>query len=711
MIRILLNDNEFIEEYISWDEIKSVLSRSEMHGVIITQSLDIRLIQSAYDYIDGLDNSDDIAAECTCVIQSHTSINGWSDEFNGYLDFTSLKRDNKEATKTITISAFSDNFANKFLERLDVEVPYDRLIGLDDNVITPNTNEYYNVSMEGIEAIDKTTINITGTENWNSNTLYPSMYSISQGGGWLSPTNEDAAGQVSDVAPSETFINDRTFFAPTNFTGNISGTLDISIKNTGQANNTFWLLDFKTLTGITLEKVQTNLTGVDGLREVSIDFNYDFDTSTRLALYIGSNTQIEDIYATESNIKVISKGTETPCNLVPPLEWGERILEQITGQSNPLYAPFFGRTDRGYDEDGKGSLLFATNGKLVRQFPTGYTTDDSEKKAQLGASFKSYFENYNKIYSLGAGVIYEDGQYKLYIDDRENFYLNELVYNFTNLEAKSFSKEKLLELYYSEIEVGSVYEAPEEVSGLEEYLARQKYSTPILNENKLDLVTDFITTAYPFEFARRKPYTGTETEDYKYDNNVMLFKVYRDGGFVQHSAQDFEEITGLENVTSYINLDITPQRILKYNYGWWINTGLRGYQDKYLKYNKSEIITDLGTLKVGEIAATVENSDIQISTLSTAKFTGNVVMFNAAISANTFKLARNNPYGLYGYPDPLTGETSYGYLKELSTSPIDKKTNVELWETTGFVEGEAYRLLEDGSYRLLETGAIRLLEE
>lgn len=710
MIRITLNDNVFDEEFASWQEIKTLISRSSMHGMIISQNLDIRLIKSAYDYVDSLDLLNDVAAVCTCKIESHHSTTGWKTEFDGLLDFTTLKRDNKEATKTITISAYSTDFANKLLERIDIDIPYDRLIGLDDSVITPFTNEYQNLDINGIEIIDNTTLNIGESINWSENTLYPSLFTISQMIGWVATVAKTASGQVLLQAPSEDFVNERTFFKPINITGNISGTLNISIKNSGQNNNTFRLLDFKTLAGIEVAVEHTTLTGVDGLRSVSIPFDYDFDNSTRLALYIGSSGSITDIYATVSNVKVISIATATPCNFVPPLELGERILESITGQSNPLSSPIFGRTDRGYDADGKGSLLFATNGKLVRQFPVGFTSVDGEKVAQINTSFKKWFDNYDKIFCLGAGVIYEGGQYKLLVDDRRNFYQNVVIYEVDNMEAESFERVKLRDLYYSEVEVGSTYESPEEVSGLEEYMAKQKYSTPILNENKFDLVTDFITAAYPFEFSRRKVYSGTETEDYKYDNNIMLMMVYRDTDFVQHSAQNFDEINGLPNITSYINLPITPQRILRENFGWWINTGLKGYQDKYLKYNKSDINTDLDTLKVGDIENITENSNIRINSLDTPYFTGEIDMFNAPIGSATVSVLQADPYGLVKYINPLNGVVTYSYIKEVSSSLIDKSTNFELWVTTGFIEGENIRLLENGSYRLLENGGIRLLE-
>ena len=46
----------------------------------------------------------------------------------------------------------------------------------------------------------------------------------------------------------------------------------------------------------------------------------------------------------------------------------ENIVESITGQSGMFYSECFGRTDRGYSQDGIYSKYFITNGYLIRQF-------------------------------------------------------------------------------------------------------------------------------------------------------------------------------------------------------------------------------------------------------------------------------------------------------------------------------------------------------
>jgi len=735
MIRILLNGTAYPEDYLSWQEVTDVITRSEKyHGVMQTTTLEIQLIKDAYDYVDGLDNTFDIAAECTFVRQSHDdNINGWTDDFSGYLDFTTLKRDNQGSTKKLTINAYSDNFSNKLIERQEIEIPYDRLEDLDGGTITPFANEYIEVDVEGIEVVGDDVPTIIDENKYSSDgTERNVIFGLTTDAKNTALKTVAAREYGSSKQASGMNIGDCYYLAPSNSTLTIDYTIyydfgsDLSTQpNDWEAYINIYKAVFDDDYNLVSYTIQETVVHYDEALDQTFSGTFSIDLVENEAIIFYAYHWAQNIFVNEGsylNIKENSLITTTyseldpptPCNFVPPFEFGTRIIQSITGQTNGLDSPILGRTDSPttYDEDGIGSMYFCTNGKLVRQFPTGYKTTDDNKKAQLSSSFADWFDSLDKVLCLGAGVKYESGQYKLLVDDRKEFYKNEVVYtvSLSEMEVNTFEVEKNLELYYNEVNVGSTYEQPEEVSGLEEYNSPQSYSSPILNENILDLLNRWIYAAYPFEFARRKPYTDQETEDYKYDNNNFIFNVERDGvgGYQQLQDTDFDDISGLENISTYLNLNLTPSRLLKRFY-WWINTGLRGFQAKYLKFNTSENVTDLSTRKTGEANNIVENDDKLISTFESPKFTGNIVRFNAPVK--NFATLQANPYGLIEYTNPLTDTLSYGYIREISTSKIDKGTNFELWETTGFSEEGNFRLLQDGSYRLLEDGNKRLLED
>lgn len=720
MIRVLLNGTAYPENFLTWQERKDVIARSEIFwGVVQSKSLELQFYRDAYDYIKQLDDDSDIAAECTINIQSQNQKLEWIDDFVGLLDFSpdSLKYDNQAATKKLTINAYSSSFSEKILERLEVEIPYDRLETLEDQTITPFTNEYYEVYIDGIEAVS----GVTGTGDDQS-------YTHGEGQIYWTPsvifetTNVDikSTAFLDNVALSSPDESNFFYVSSTNTTVKLNFQVEWYWDGAIGARPYIYKYEIDEITRqstlLSTEYTGELSTGADISTIIDIDISLEKNQALYFTFSASATGTFKLFTTSELLVTSISLAPATPCNFVPPFEAGHRILEAITGQTDPLDSPYLGRTDSPitYSEDGDGSLFFFTNGKLIRQFPTGYLSDETDpKKAQLAFSLKDWFESLDKIFCLGAGVKYEDGQYKFYVDDRREFFKNEasgVAVSRDELEQESFTIEKIPEYYFNEIEIGSTYEQPEEVSGLEEYNAKQKYSSPILHENKLELLNKYIYAAYPFEFARRLPFDAEETTDYKYDNDNFIFNVERYiSDYIQLSDTDFEEINGLENVTTYINLNITPKRNLK-RHGWFINTGLRGYQTDKLKYNKSDITTDLSTRKISEAEAISENADVLISDLDTALLTGRVVSFNAPVSSEKFKTLQNNPYGLIEYYDPINEAVGYGFLKEVSTTLTDKTTNWQLYETKYTGSDESFRLLQDGTYRLLEDGGRRLLE-
>lgn len=730
MIRLLINNEPYPEQWVNWNEETKTIARSETyHGVIITKTINIEVIEDAYQKIKSIDDANDLAGELEVKTQIFDNIKGWQDDFIGFVDFETVRystdmtmvenNSSKTPVNKVSFSAYSSNFANKLIERQDIKIPYDRLETLDGATITPFANEYYSVNIEGIDVVSTNIGTILPAPSISTNVTFPGISHNSSLVGWISTIFNTAGGiGAGFTAPNNEWVEDRMFWNNPKLTGTIKGTIRITYTAAPSgATQSLRILDYKTLTPIL--GANTNDFYGSSARTVELPFEQEVDGDSRLVIYFGSSGGITSILESECDFTVISIANSSPCNLVPPFEMGTRILEGITGQSNALDTPFFGRTDSPttYTEDGEGSLFFHTNGRLIRQFPIGYQTTDSDKKSQLTNSFLSWFNSLDKIFCIGAGVKYEDGQYKVYVDDRKEYYKSEVSISFSKdeIELDTYSVEKDMSLYYNKITVGSTYEKPEEAGGLEEYNAKQMYSSPVPNDNDYDLANDDIYAAYPFEFARRLPYDAEETTDYKYDDNNFIFNVERsEGVFQQLSDTDFEEINGLENLTSYINLNITPKRNLL-RHSWYLNAGFKGYQSGKLVYNESDkVVTDLSTRKVGEASAIVENEDVLISNLESPRFTGKKITFTARISSDKFNSLVNNPYGLIEYPDLVNGGTGYGYIPrggEISTNLVDKTTNVELWETKGFSEEGNSILLQDGNYILQESGDRFLLED
>lgn len=703
---------------IGWESKKLILYRTEYEGIFLQTTAELTFIRESYEYLKQLDNEYGYSAECSILIERFNGqTRGWGTELSGIIDFSEKTESTKDG-KSISFKIISDDFSDKILSRAEVEIPYDRMTTIDDEVITPFTNEYQTIEVIGTELLSTNEAGILPEPSAGS-TNFPGFNNKSVLDGWVSTVYKTASGATGGTyaAPDDDWVNDRAFFVPKNYSGTIKGKLVFNWQST-QSVMIWILLDYKTLTPIqtlldTGMYTRPDLTGTN-----EITFEYDFDSDSRLALYWGSAGSVAQIYESTCEFKLKSIGDATDIKFVPPHEAITRIINGITGLDNAVYSEYFGRVELGYADNGGGSLLFLTNGLLMRGYPSGYIYesggDDFEvsKVAQLSFKFKDFFNNLNSIYNIGAGVYYDDG-YKLRIENKEYFYQQEVILTIDKnvMVSDTLERTRNSEFYFSEINIGYEFEQPEEVSGLEDYNTKETFSTPVKSENKLELISTYIGSAIVNELTRRKSYTLDNTIDYKYDKNILLLKIYDDGGYVQAQAQEYDEINGIDETTRYMNLDITPSRSLIKRWGWWINSGLQKYVGKKIKYSISDINTDLSTRKITDTELIYENADININNLPEALFSGDIITFSAPISANTFNLLKNDPYKLIKVWSELDDKYIYGWIKEVSTEPVDSSTNWTLYQANIIQVGVSFRIIDGGGYRLLDDGGYRLITE
>jgi len=297
------------------------------------------------------------------------------------------------------------------------------------------------------------------------------------------------------------------------------------------------------------------------------------------------------------------------------------------------------------------------------------------------------------------------------IDDKREFYKDEviLVIEKDDIEQFSFKEERDTTQYYGKITTGPEYEQPEEISGLEEFISKEEYTTPIIIENELDLVNQYIYAGYPFEFTRRNPYDGTKTSDYKYDNNNMLMVMFRNGGFIQETTEGFETITGIDDITTPINISITPQRNYRQNWAWWAGVGFDKVPNGVLLYGVSTITTDLESKKTTEVYPVRENPvNIPISELEESLFSGDIHSFSAPATFEIFKLLRANPGKAIKYWNNLINDYSYGWIEEVSTEPVNHPTNYRIKVAKFVVGGDTFRITDDGAFRITSDGSLRI---
>jgi len=709
-----------IHNPIGWDAINFALSRQDQKdGMFITFTADLEFVKDGYDYLKNIIDNFGILEEVTLTIRERGTLVNESK-----LDFTSIV-ESPNSRNGIKIPLLSDSFSEKLKAREDVEIPYKRLEDLDGNAITPQTDEFIDAELYGMAIVKE------GVEC----SIYETRYDYNSNGAQnivqiIAPDGYDPIS-IRDVNQRPAYIgNSGIFFSGTLFPADcfiyaqskMTVTLDYSI-NWSVGNNIsadverYWFglvklifdefEEINYLYWIDIVQGAGNVSGV--LSQTGLNVSLERNEGLLFYAYTESRNGLGalvdswmDITTNTINIDFAQQNNPTQCEAVLIWEAHNRMVEAITGQTDSFKSEIFDRIDRGATADGQWGHLALTNGKLIRQ----YTTDESN----LTFNFKDLSEDLEKMLNISYGIIYEDGHYKLIAEDKKYFYQSDVIYLIEGIKAESFTRELAPEHWYSSIMAGVEKSAYEEVSGLEEFNNKSQWSTIISTiKNELDLISKTRNDGYGITFAQRLPKTADPTLDSKYDADNWVIELIKDGTWKQRTDEDFTTIEGLDGVDTPLNLNLTPARII-YRWGWWIRTCLEKYLTKKIKFNKSDVISDLRTLRTDESISVLESADIDPNDLEQPLFTGFVFNFSAPIELADFQTLMTNPYGLVSFTNPLTETTSQGWIIEVSTSPIEEggqsnwkileaKTTLEIIRVLEY-ENDEYLLSEDGTFYL-----------
>jgi len=410
-------------------------------------------------------------------------------------------------------------------------------------------------------------------------------------------------------------------------------------------------------------------------------------------------------------IDFAEKYQPTYCKVLRVPEIGNRIIESITGIPDAFYSEYFGRTDLGYAVNGAGAGVTVTNGKLIRGFPVGYKVEDSDDKniySQLTFSFNQLFSELDKVLCLGMTIKMINGILKVVVEPRSEFFKVNVLFHIGTIEAKSFSREIKKELFFNEVKVGSETGEYLEIGSLKEFNIKAAFSSCLKTmKGVYEIVTSWRLDGFGIEYARRLVYSESNTTDSKYDDYNWLFDTVLDGdgNLIQRTDEGFIDVVGIDLITTPINLDFTPKRSLL-RHGWWINSGLSKYPDKYLKYNKSKITNPLSTQKTGEAELIIERDDVLNSNLGNPLLTGHVIKFNFSPTQEVWDIADADPTGLVSYINQNTGELNYCFIEDLSQDPVRNEPHnfVGLEAFPPTVATISYLIDESGNYIITNEG-------
>lgn len=727
---ILQNDNLgslIIEEPIGWNNDEKELTRhKDFHGIFPKFSNNLKFKGQAKDYLQTLYDVYGINAQVRLVKdEKHPKTDEWTRSYSGYLDMSTYKLSNNK----IDLKFNSGGLEMELKSRESEAVEITRTTTLDGNPLSPlSVNQ---VELDGRRIFLKSewetdSINnsvFIGVRSSDGNTRgltagYPFKL--------ITKSHEEAHSVIPQSLGDEstgstgmmilgTFDRNRTI----RLIGTETSFLPIIIEsdwqwaqykislviyenginyNVKERRTLFWADTNPNGTGVTTSIYNFQRpTFPSGSINTGNTFSFDFDEtinvqagdSVAIEIFIKSdlrNTAGSERYyvtTTEMKGKIVAEEDsffeKSVANCILPHELAERLIEVYTNKK-VLKSDALGRTDIGYQTDGKASLVGLSHGFWVRQF------DNSDEVFRpLTTSLKEFMESFSATHNLGLGIENDGFKEFVRIEELGYFYNRNTTIKLPN-QVKNVERTIAADYYYSSLELGFEKGGDyEEAFGLVEYNGSSKFSTTIKRiKNTYSKLSKYRGDSYGAEFARRKPKLTHGTEDTRYDSDVFQFDMKRDSLStifkLRKWQDDFEQApTGTFSPDTAYNLRLSPFNCML-RHGWSIASGLTKYLSDYVRYTSSSANSSLSTKMIGgnEYA---ENGNIINAELGRPRFVPEFVEFehevtfdiNQQLNGHKIILGKKIPniYGCVEFTNE-NGDQEKGFLMNLKPNGKSK---------------------------------------
>jgi hypothetical protein len=192
-----------------------------------------------------------------------------------------------------------------------------------------------------------------------------------------------------------------------------------------------------------------------------------------------------------------------------------------------------------------------TKGSFIRQ-----VVDPSVPK--LFTNFEWMINECRKLFNIGWG--FDNNETVLKIANIQDFYKSNVVVDVGLVNKATFTTAQ--DLIYGTITVGYNKWEAEEYNGLDETNTQRQYRRNIdSNPTELDLMCDIISAGYTIEITRRKSQAKTGTSDWRYDDDLFIINTAVDDG-VLFAYRGTSDAANLYSPLTRMNLRLTPLRNL-----------------------------------------------------------------------------------------------------------------------------------------------------
>ena len=364
----------------------------------------------------------------------------------------------------------------------------------------------------------------------------------------------------------------------------------------------------------------------------------------------------------------------TPAHVTYGMQYYEAFLracQLITGEANPFYSDYFGRTDTPlttYASDGQ--IGFIVRGIYFRLTTAGAL------EYPLAVTFKDLFDTLSAVYNLGMAVETIDEVDKVRIEAVDHFFSDAVVLDISNrIRTQNIEKSCKADWFYKSINVGYNKFEYDQVEGLFEYNTKSIFTTSLLVASKLDIVATYRADNQGIRLLLKAPDSVDyqSSKDYKGDDEIFILDAFNDGGtYTASMDEDFSIVGGTIYADRSFNLKITPKRNLLRN-GKQIKAGMTHSLGDYLRWQASDKNTNLYTRLSTESANVRENADVQVIDLDDCRWLNEVYKVQAYLTPAEKLAIDANMNGLI----KLSAD-KYGWILSLKTKNKDGKAEFEI---------------------------------
>lgn len=667
---------------INWSNFNVVFRRSKRyHSVLRKQILNVEFPLDGKAYIDTIYETFGIDTEIGCEIQYlNKQTLAYATLFDGVIDLSKWEwlRD------TTSVKVVDSTNMALFSARDEVEIPINRDDDLDGNAVDVYT--YLNqFTVEGVNIEEK------AEYDDSSNVIDVDPVET---GPFTDHFGVDDGDYDFNTIGADADLPDVTLGGASGplYTNNSGGSLDVRfrIKTTIEGNvaitgSNAWSFRIRAFTGLngltTAIDIDESGTGAD-----TRNFNTSYDSGVltetlangeTIEIYhqwegsvtggdtIDPNFDIEPIFI--QVFEIIPADAETDVDMPPLHELGAKLLEIITGLSDPLNAPLLGRTDsepRTYGGDGAYSLNAVASGFMLR----GYRNNLPPMKS----TFADFFKSIDALFNLG--FWYDQDNTEFVIAAKEDFY--EVANIITLGEVKDLEISVSQDEYFNKIKCGYQKEVEyDDVNGQQVPNVPMEFANDGRRiQNTLDISSIYRGDDYGIELSRQSDFRTTNAEDTRYDNDNFFIIGQRDAGDYR-TLQGYDNyvadsITGVYSPETRLNLDISPKRNLL-RHGNQLSIPLF-ITEGSTNFMRSQFDLDLATQKSGDPVIN-EKDDLAFSDLEEPLYYPEVYNFTSELSIENILQLISDPHGYVDFD--YLGVTYSGYILEVSSEPFNRRGN------------------------------------